>query len=102
MGGGQSSRAPLAHQRGPARPRSDGLMTAATAKNASERYVVISSDCHDGADLHAYRPYLEPAYRDDFDSWAETYVNPFADLVSADAERNWNSDRRLRDLEADG
>ena len=41
-------------------------------------------------------------YLDDFDAWAPTYVNPFADLRGADADRNWNSARRLAELEADG
>lgn len=30
-------------------------------------YVVISADCHAGPESPAYREYLDPAYRDDFD-----------------------------------
>jgi hypothetical protein len=33
------------------------------------RYVVISADCHAGADQMDYRPYLEPAWFDDFDAY---------------------------------
>ncbi len=69
---------------------------------ADDRYLVISADGHAGADLLAYRDYLEARYLDDFDAWAPTYVNPFADLRGADADRNWNSARRLAELEADG
>ncbi|RJL24133.1 amidohydrolase family protein [Bailinhaonella thermotolerans] len=68
----------------------------------SERYTVISADCHAGADLLDYRPYLEKKYLDEFDAWARAYVNPFADLAAEDAARNWDSDRRLAELAADG
>ncbi len=67
-----------------------------------DRYTVISADCHAGADLLAYREYLDPQYRDEFDSWAKTYVNPFGDLSESEAERNWNSDRRNADLDSEG
>ncbi len=67
-----------------------------------ERYTVISADCHAGADLRDYRPFLEARYHDDFDDWADQYVNPFGDLKKADADRNWDSTRRMRELEADG
>jgi predicted TIM-barrel fold metal-dependent hydrolase len=67
-----------------------------------DRYIVISADCHAGADLRDYRPFLESRFHDDFDRWADTYVNPYGDLVKPDADRNWDSERRRRDLEADG
>lgn len=67
-----------------------------------DRYTVISADCHAGADLLAYREYLDPQYRDEFDGWAKTYVNPFGDLTEPEAERNWNSDRRNADLDSEG
>src|SRR3954470_24342374 len=69
---------------------------------ADERYVVISADCHGGGELHEYRDYLDPQYRDDFDAWAASYVSPYPDLEGPDGDRNWNSDRRLREIEADG
>ena len=65
-----------------------------------DRYTVISADCHAGADLLDYRDYLDPQYRDEFDSWAKTYVNPFGDLTEPDAEHNWNSDRRNSELDS--
>ena len=65
-------------------------------------YTVISSDCHGGADIASYRPYLESQYHDDFDAWYATFENPYADIAGDDAGRNWDSDRRLREMEADG
>ncbi|WP_329452096.1 amidohydrolase [Streptomyces sp. NBC_01724] len=67
-----------------------------------ERYTVISADCHAGADLLDYKPYLEAKDHDDFDAWAAAYVNPYADLLADTADRNWNSARRLAELAADG
>ena len=67
-----------------------------------DRYTVVSADCHAGADLRAYRPFLETRYLDAFDAWADSYVSPYGDLVRADADRNWDSARRMRELEADG
>ncbi len=67
-----------------------------------DRYTVISADCHAGADLRDYRQFLESRYHDPFDDWADSYVSPFGDLGRADADRNWDSSRRVRDLEADG
>ena len=67
-----------------------------------ENYVVISADCHGGANIRDYRPYLEAAYHDDFDAWAASFDNPYDDVKGPDADRNWDSDRRLREMEADG
>ncbi|MFK8908182.1 amidohydrolase family protein [Streptomyces sp. YS-3] len=68
----------------------------------ADRYTVVSADCHAGADLLDYKPYLEKRYHDDFDAWAATYVNPYEDLLADTADRNWNSARRLAELAADG
>jgi predicted TIM-barrel fold metal-dependent hydrolase len=67
-----------------------------------ERYTLISSDGHAGADLLDYRPYLPSALHGEFDAWAAAYVNPFADLLAPTAYRSWDSDRRLAETEADG
>ena len=69
---------------------------------ADDRYVVISSDGHAGSDLYGYRPYLESRYHDDFDAWAKDFVSPFKDLEGVDASRNWDSPRRVAELESDG
>src|ERR1700761_1235895 len=65
-------------------------------------YTVISADCHAGADLRDYRPYLDPRYRDEFDRWADAFVNPFGDLSEPDAGRNWDSARRDAELDTEG
>ena len=65
------------------------------------RYIVISADGHAGADLHDYKPYLESSLHDEFDRWAEGYVNPFSDLVRPDANRNWDTAVRQEAIEAD-
>jgi predicted TIM-barrel fold metal-dependent hydrolase len=67
-----------------------------------DRYVVISADTHAGADLRDYRPYLPAALHEEFDRWADSYVSPFDDLVIATAKRNWDSDFRLGEMDADG
>jgi predicted TIM-barrel fold metal-dependent hydrolase len=69
---------------------------------ADERYVVISADCHGGAEIHDYRDYLDAQYRDDFDAWVSTYVIPYPDLEGPEANRNWDSAKRLRELADDG
>jgi predicted TIM-barrel fold metal-dependent hydrolase len=67
-----------------------------------DRYIVISADCHGGAQLQEYRAYLDGRYLDDFDRWATDYGIPFEDLRGVDASRNWDHERRLRELEDDG
>lgn len=70
--------------------------------DTGSNYVVISADCHAGASVADYRPYLESRYHDDFDAWSATFENPYDDLAGQDAARNWDSDRRVREMEADG
>jgi predicted TIM-barrel fold metal-dependent hydrolase len=70
--------------------------------DAGDRYVVISADTHAGADLLDYRPYLPKRLHEDFDVWAASYQSPFDDLVIATAKRNWDSEFRLAEMDADG
>ncbi|HLN16418.1 MAG TPA: amidohydrolase family protein [Acidimicrobiales bacterium] len=83
-------------------PDTTQVLDSPTAAQQLDRYLIISADCHAGAEMYAYRDYLERRYHDDFDSWAASYVNPFGDLNGPDADRNYNSDRRIAELEADG
>jgi len=69
---------------------------------SERRYTVISADAHAGGDIPDYRPYLASGWHNEFDAWAATYVNPFADLLAPTAYRNWDSERRLAENEADG
>ncbi|HEX3898069.1 MAG TPA: amidohydrolase family protein [Mycobacteriales bacterium] len=68
----------------------------------NERYLVISADCHGGGNITDYKPFLASKWHDDFDSWAATYEIPYEDMKGPEGERNWDSDLRLNDLEADG
>lgn len=68
----------------------------------ADRYTIISADGHAGADRADYRPYLEQRWHGEFDTWNETFESPFGDLDRPDADRNWDSARRQRELENDG
>jgi predicted TIM-barrel fold metal-dependent hydrolase len=68
----------------------------------TDRYTIISADGHAGADITAYREYLEARYHDEYDRWLATYKNPWADLQRPERTKNWDSDERIRDLDADG
>jgi predicted TIM-barrel fold metal-dependent hydrolase len=70
--------------------------------NPDDRYTIISCDTHAGGDVQDYKPYLPSTLHDEFDAWAATYVNPFADLLAPTAYRSWDSERRLEEHEADG
>ena len=67
-----------------------------------DRYIVISSDCHGGGNIADYRPYLDAEWRDEFDAWAAGYEMPYEDLKGDRGRANWDSGRRVVDLEADG
>ncbi len=88
---------------------------------SSDHHIVISADTHCGAELRDYKPYLESRFHDEFDQWADFMERDalarrevFKDMersplevgVDGDPEifgdRNWSSERRLREQEADG
>jgi predicted TIM-barrel fold metal-dependent hydrolase len=69
---------------------------------ASDRYTIISADGHAGGDFDGYRRYLAPEWREEFDAWQKTYVNPFADLLQPTVYRNFDNERRLEETESDG
>ncbi len=68
----------------------------------ASRYTIISVDGHAGAELREYKPYLASRWHDEFDAWADAYVNPYADLLAPTAYRNWDSERRLKETESQG
>ena len=70
--------------------------------SATDRYTIISADCHAGANHETYRQYLDPAYLEDFDAWRNKYKNPFRDLQDGGRVRNWDNERRIGDLARDG
>ena len=67
-----------------------------------DRYTIVSSDGHAGADLLEYKPFLASRWHDDFDGWAGAYTNPFADLLAKTAYRNWDSAARLAEHDGAG
>jgi predicted TIM-barrel fold metal-dependent hydrolase len=83
------------------------MSTIATERGAADtivdgRYVIVSADGHCGASIMAYRDYLPARLHGEFDEWVKKFENPFADLEGPTAYRNWDSKRRLAELEADG
>ena len=74
----------------------------ATTWDTLDRYIVISTDTHAGADLYGYKPYLPARLHDEFDAWAKAYASPFDDLIVATANRNWDHVLRIAEMDADG
>jgi predicted TIM-barrel fold metal-dependent hydrolase len=85
----------------------------------TDRYMIVSSDCHAGADVADYKPYLERRWHDEFDAWAATYHDKWLEVDPGPASTrreeelkigissgtmiaNWDSEERIRDLDADG
>ena len=68
----------------------------------ADRYTIISADCHAGGNHAQYREYLDPAWVDEFDGWRGRYKNPFRDLQDDGRSRNWDDERRIREMDADG
>lgn len=68
----------------------------------SSHYTILSVDCHAGANHKTYREYLDSSWHDEFDAWRGKYKNPFRDLQDDGRSRNWDNDRRLREMHADG
>src|SRR5687768_1768242 len=87
-------------------------MTAVAANLEESRSVpVISADCHAGADVLDYKPYLATEWHDEFDAWAATFHDPWVEIESATfavgvqaavSPLNWESEERRTRLEADG
>jgi predicted TIM-barrel fold metal-dependent hydrolase len=66
------------------------------------RHAIISADTHAGGSHAQYREYLEARYLEDFDAWRGRYRNPFKDLKDDRRSRNWDSEVRFAEQEADG
>jgi predicted TIM-barrel fold metal-dependent hydrolase len=75
---------------------------AAATLSPTDRYTIISSDCHAGGNHAQYREYLDPALVETFDAWRGRYKNPFRDLQDDTRSRNWDDDRRIAEMDADG
>lgn len=83
----------------------------------TDRYMIISSDCHAGLPNEEYRPYLDPEFRDAFDAHLaerEAMREQFQIMGNKDFEEEWFSEneegleggwdaaRRDKELDADG
>src|SRR5207244_1303027 len=82
-----------------------GMTTPAPSpadRTKTDRYTIISSDCHAGANHATYREYLTKEWQAEFDEWRGKYSNPFRDLQDDGRTRNWDDERRVADLHADG
>jgi predicted TIM-barrel fold metal-dependent hydrolase len=77
-------------------------MTVAVPSAPTDRYTIISADCHGGGSPDQYREYLRADLRETFDEWRGAYRNPYRDLQGDGRTRNWDDARRWADLEADG
>ena len=77
-------------------------MAAAAEAARTRPYVTISADTHAGAAIDAYREYLDPRYRDEFDRWRGAYRNPSKKHLGGKKTKNWDTAERMADLEADG
>jgi predicted TIM-barrel fold metal-dependent hydrolase len=79
------------------------MATSTTSAAATgDRYIVISADCHAGGNHTQYREYLDADLRDTFDAWRGKYSNPFRDLQDDGRSRNWDDERRIGDMHAEG
>src|SRR5579872_7178064 len=80
--------------------------------NDDRHYVLISTDCHAGADLRDYKPYLEKRWHEEFDAWADSYFDLWGDIDTESEYKagvssymspvNWDSAKRTEALEAEG
>ncbi len=68
----------------------------------SDHFTIITADSHAGGSHADYREYLDPKYHDDFDAWRGEYKNPWKDLKDDRRTRNWDSEVRWQQQEADG
>ncbi|MDH3704603.1 MAG: amidohydrolase [Acidimicrobiia bacterium] len=67
-----------------------------------DHYTIITADSHAGGSHADYREYLEEKYVADFDEWRGEYKNPWKDLKDDRRTRNWDSEVRWEQQEADG
>ena len=75
---------------------------AVVTPDLDSHLVLVSADCHAGGNHEMYREHLDPKLRDEFDRWRSQYANPFKDLQGGTKDRNWDDERRVAELEADG
>ena len=65
-------------------------------------YTLITSDTHAGGSHAAYREYLDPKRREEFDNWRDAYRNPSQKHLGSKKKRNWDNELRVKDQESQG
>ena len=72
------------------------------ASDSNRPYTVISSDTHAGANIQAYREYLDEEHKQLFDAWRGSYQNPQRTHIGSKKHKNWDDAERMRDMEDEG
>lgn len=66
------------------------------------KHCLISADCHAGATIDMYGEYVSAPYQNAFKEWRERFVNPLKGSGNPERARNWDSEFRNTQLQADG
>jgi len=70
-----------------------------TKWDALDRYLILSSDAHAGAQNAQYKDYLDRDLHDEFDAWLAAVVNPWHNTADT---TNWDSADRLVAMDRQG
>ena len=74
-----------------------------TSWDTIDRYMILSSDTHAGAEMRQYKHYLDARWHDEFEAWADAVVFPWIDMRDIDAVKiNWDSAARTAACDAEG
>ena len=78
-----------------------------TTQTQTERMLMVSSDGHVGPPVEAYRSYVDPDCRADFDGWLEQYVpmwvatrakeSNLTETLSESYKREWLANAKVAD-----
>jgi len=74
----------------------------AQASDSNRPYTVISADTHAGANIQAYREYLDDEHKQLFDTWRGSYSNPQRTHIGSKKHKNWDDVERMKDMESEG
>jgi len=98
------------------KPETAGRLASTEESTVSERYVIISSDCHAGLACEDYRPYLDPKFHPQFDEFlAERHAQReealkmnYEYIMNWETQNEeglrgaWDAEQRDKELDADG
>lgn len=69
---------------------------------SNDPYILITADTHAGGNHAAYREFLDPAYREEFDAWRAQYRNPSVEHYGTKKQKNWDFAIRSADQNSQG